>query len=452
MVPTTCRTEDVASVIHPLITGRRRGCAAWMSSRIYKPGMQSSSHARHCARATFDSFVCELPHYNGTPIQPPDWLLGKPPATVGKFVAHWALSLSLSSSAPGQWQRYLLPASSIDSWPWLPPQSSCRAAGGGVSKEWTRADACQASDERAPTSSSFAAIHRTSAWEELTRLASSNSTSSGKVQWYKAASEGGKTEAGLWWAAQHVRLVRSAFGPCTRSAVNALRVESVGRRAVRESTRSPAVAIHIRRGDSCERWGEPGDASTSPRPCFATAHYVAAARRLLKVLPGRADGQSAGPARLLVASDSAEALREVATAAPEMAVFHVAAPRGEAWGAASEGATLGLSTPGERKTHFIEERNARGLVDRARVVASFYADLDLLASADAFVGTSASWVSRLALLAIAGESGMAPPHEFLDGPLGSVWTMARAGEANRVTTSRSRTERAIANGRCATSR
>ena len=59
----------------------------------------------------------------------------------------------------------------------------------------------------------------------------------------------------------------------------------------------------------------------------------------------------------------------------------------------------------------------------ASVVASLFADLDLLAGADAFVGTSASWISRLALLAITGEQAAMPPYEFLDAPLRSVWTM-----------------------------
>ena len=54
------------------------------------------------------------------------------------------------------------------------------------------------------------------------------------------------------------------------------------------------------------------------------------------------------------------------------------------------------------------------------------ADLELLAGADAFVGTAASWTSRMALLAIVGERGELPPFELLDGPLGSVWTMAPA--------------------------
>jgi hypothetical protein len=125
---------------------------------------------------------------------------------------------------------------------------------------------------------------------------------------------------------------------------------------------------------------------------------------------------------LLIASDSADALRELVTAAQDMDVHHVVAPRGEAWGGVKEGAVLGLSRGEVQRSHFIEQRNERGLVDRRLVFASLHADLDLLAGADAFVGTAASWISRLALLAITGEAGVVPPHEFLDKPLGSIWT------------------------------
>ena len=266
-------------------------------------------------------------------------------------------------------------------------------------------------------------------------MARGGSTVSGR--WFEAASLGGKTEAGLWWAAQQVRRVRASLGSCGREAVASLQrgvlhpdgsITPLLRSDGDSRIPPPAIAIHIRRGDACERWAQPGDASTHPRPCFAVEHYLAAARRLLghlrRLHPGR---HVAGRPRLLVASDSAEALRELAGAAgSEMEVRQVITPRGEAWGGSSEGAVLGVRRDVAQREHFIEERNARGLVNRRLVFASLFADLDLLASADAIVGTSASWVSRLSLLAIAGELGSTPPHELLDAPLGSVWTM-RAG-------------------------
>ena len=73
---------------------------------------------------------------------------------------------------------------------------------------------------------------------------------------------------------------------------------------------------------------------------------------------------------------------------------------------------------------FIEARNSRGELDRALTYASIVADLEVLGSCDAIVGTAASWVSRLIFLLIIGETGRTPPHIFLDQRFGGpadVW-------------------------------
>ena len=65
-----------------------------------------------------------------------------------------------------------------------------------------------------------------------------------------------------------------------------------------------------------------------------------------------------------------------------------------------------------------------GLVNRTAVLASLLGDLRLLAKATAFVGTASSWVSRLALLAIIGESAVIPRGVLLDRPLRELWFFA----------------------------
>ena len=75
-------------------------------------------------------------------------------------------------------------------------------------------------------------------------------------------------------------------------------------------------------------------------------------------------------------------------------------------------------------TNFIEARNQRGELDRALTYASIVADLEVLGSCDAIVGTAASWVSRLIFLLIVGNTGRTPPHVFLDQRFGGpadVW-------------------------------
>ena len=108
----------------------------------------------------------------------------------------------------------------------------------------------------------------------------------------------------------------------------------------------------------------------------------------------------------------------------EFELLHADGPRGAAWGGAAEGINEGLGFH-KASREFIEARNERGLVDRASVVSSFFADVELLSRADAFVGTAASWTSRIALLAIIGEMGSVPPFAMVDRPLGQLWFAQR---------------------------
>ena len=55
------------------------------------------------------------------------------------------------------------------------------------------------------------------------------------------------------------------------------------------------------------------------------------------------------------------------------------------------------------------------------VAENALANLFVASRADAFVGTAASWTSRIALLAIIGESGSVPPFAMVDRPLKQVW-------------------------------
>ena len=77
---------------------------------------------------------------------------------------------------------------------------------------------------------------------------------------------------------------------------------------------------------------------------------------------------------------------------------------------------------------FVEQRNARGLINRDAHFAGFMAELLVtFSSADAFVGTSTSTMSRLYLLAVAaggdGTEIRAPNVEFIDRPLRGLFEM-----------------------------
>ena len=414
---------------------------------------------------------------------PPDWAFGADGTTLGKFVARWTMSLYLSTVANVP-QRHVMPEAELAGWAWR-PTAPCASASGA--EAWVLRDVCAgrrgsaavaSRQGRAASRGLELALERSVAGQQMMRLVRGNSSGRWRrgtdVHWM-ATADGGVTSAGLWWAAQLVRHTLGALGPCAAEAVAALprRVwRRGGSRTPTPATPAPApeearrpwatVAVHIRRGDACERWAAAGDGATSPRPCFRAAEYLRAARALLPALRRRCGGAGScgggggggdgggggggeGGVRLLVASDSEEAVRELAQLAaseppdawsrahgggggggggvsggtpPE--VMAVETWRGAGWGGAGEGAALGLKREAALE-HFIERRNARGLVNRTRAFVALHADLRLLRDADAFVGTASSWTSRLALLALIGQAGSLPPFELLDKPLGQLW-------------------------------
>ena len=63
-----CHSAHVEVALRPLLSGCREpggsGCAQWTTSRVYHPATPLPPyHARRCARATFDAFICGLPVY-----------------------------------------------------------------------------------------------------------------------------------------------------------------------------------------------------------------------------------------------------------------------------------------------------------------------------------------------------------------------------------------------------
>ena len=134
-------------------------------------------------------------------------------------------------------------------------------------------------------------------------------------------------------------------------------------------------------------------------------HRRAAPRRRSRLLLRRSVGRPAAPRVFPVATsrNAASLARERGDASPALAQV-----------GGRENATLGLDFA-EAQGHFIERRTADA-PDAQLAAASFFADLDLLASADFFVGTWEATLSRLAVLAIAARKGALPPFIFLDAP------------------------------------
>ena len=141
-----------------------------------------------------------------------------------------------------------------------------------------------------------------------------------------------------------------------------------------------------------------------------------------------------GAKRVFLATDSDEAARELANLldGDGMELTLIGFNRSLVGG--SSAANVGKAV--NKGTTYIEDRLRQGDpgLDRTLAVSSLLAELELLSSADMLIGTSTSWVSRLAFLALVGRradrrsagalgtlAGGPPPFIFLDAPFGWLW-------------------------------
>ena len=276
------------------------------------------------------------------------------------------------------------------------------------------------------------------AGEDVLRSAAHAATSSD-------AWAGGYSAAAVWWAGQLAAHSLASFGRCGVLAAQKLQRTGgpgagSGTGAARERKKGGGglrVAMHIRRGDSCMRWAKArGDSSLrGGRPCFPTNMYLDAARQVWKQYGGGggesggggeggegsgSGGGGGGTPTLHLATDSAEAAEAVAIAlrAEGWAVVSLLFDRASVGG--SETANAGKQV--DKGTVYIEDRLKvhDPTLDQELVIGSLLAELELLSSADALIGTSSSWVTRLAFLLMVGRRGTPPPFVFLDGPFGCL--------------------------------
>ena len=290
--------------------------SAWtLSLHSNGTGHSATRSAARCAREAFDTYLCSMasaPAGSALP-RPPDWAFSDDPPSVGKFVARWAMTLYLRSTATAP-VRHVLPSSEVRGWQWLPTTSSCGTAT-GVDDAWLIRDVCAGVDVRIlspPLPRRSASLSKLMLG--FATIAAGNSSGRWKKRedpFWVATAGGGVTAAGLWWAGQLVRLVRSSLGPCGRVALatETRMAAAAGKR--RAGERRFTVAVHMRRGDACMRWAQRGDGNyASGRPCYRAAEYMDGVRELIRV-HGKSTGRRVVRARLLVASDSTEAVAEL---------------------------------------------------------------------------------------------------------------------------------------------
>jgi hypothetical protein len=130
--------------------------------------------------------------------------------------------------------------------------------------------------------------------------------------------------------------------------------------------------------------------------------------------------QQYGFTKLHLATDSSAASVEVERAlrAEGWTVVSLLYDRGGVGG--SDVVNVGKEV--DQGTVYIEDRlkAADPSLNKELVISSLAAELELLSAGAALVGTSSSWVSRLAFLAMIGRRGTTPPFVFLDAPFGCL--------------------------------
>jgi hypothetical protein len=404
---------------------------------------------RRCARRAFRSYLCSLPTSSEAVTGGVDGEFGASPPTFAKYLSRWALMLYVSTSHPHHPTRHVPP--DLQHWAWRP--------GGCAGESGLQADVC--SGRKGGQKGRLAAlISRSSEGHALLGRVRGHVGLADASDAATALRRGGRSLAGLWWASVLVGWMTASLGPCGRSIRDSA-LSTAGVEAGREAAGcSREVAVHMRRGDACERWATLGDGRLDPegdcggavgRPCFGAAVYLQGIRWVLRHVrgkggkgDGKGDGRGDGRCgvALRLASDSASAVAELrgglggglggGRLGAARLIHLEASSRGTGWGGVAE------LRPGATRRHapadFIESRAARGLVNRSAAAATGLQDLSLLREAASshggagFVGSAASWFSRLAYLVVAGRAPLLPPFAMVDGPWQELWWSRRAGE------------------------
>jgi len=318
--------------------------------------------------------------------------------TVGKLYFFWVKEM-YDHTRRATKSRTTIPMDLLSSWLYMPTRDGCAAP-----DDWVKADSC---------GTGYSSVSST----EIDTLVQSM-TDSG-------------TASGLWWCGQLMRQALSSLGRCAKEDMAVLMQNSTANSTVKIKVKTATLAVlpsanatgvalasrpltigmHVRRGDSCMRWAERGDYSAldKSRPCYKLSVYMEVARSMK---------QQYGASRIAVATDSASVVAELASYSSEFDISYVEFDREMVGG--PENTNMGKNVTASQK-NFMEQRNLSTEM-RSVIFSSALAEMVLLSNADMLIGTSASTVSRLALLAQVGQLGFIPPFAWIDTPMGCLYT------------------------------
>jgi hypothetical protein len=179
--------------------------------------------------------------------------------------------------------------------------------------------------------------------------------------------------------------------------------------------REYVIAMHVRRGDACERWAEEGDYdNVGGRPCWELEVYMQAARRMRKVY---------GVRSILLATDSHAVQHEARTKYPEFnwgfLQFDRKAVGGDEKQHQHPPQELSMKPAkklGQPNPRFIENMAQAGELKLDVVTTSAIGDMELLSQGDMFIGGSTSMFARTIFVLMYGRLGVLPPFHFVDQP------------------------------------
>mmetsp|Transcript_13904 Transcript_13904/g.25736 ORF Transcript_13904/g.25736 Transcript_13904/m.25736 type:complete len:484 (+) Transcript_13904:36-1487(+) len=343
------------------------------------------------ASASFHNWLCSLP------VTPFEKLSGSSctfertmdnifcEITVGKTLKLWTFTMLRHSigfgPTEGKYRRFVFNPSYVKSWKWKLSPSLCENG----TLNGFRGDSCDASLTQRELPSLLA-----SDWVEIGKMAFQSPQAASTI---------------LLLGLTLRRILEGHLAECVKSSVQSRLMETVDVVDLSQleaplpphCVRGPAISMHIRRGDACERWKSKRGFHGVPRPCYPTRMYLDAALEMKRLY---------GVCRILLATDSDEVISELKNDV-DAAQFRITALS----------ANRSLYKPLVKgQIGFIENREFT-LESHDEIITSAIADVKFLGEGDFFIGNLASTISRLAYFLISASTGRVAPYSSMDSPL-----------------------------------
>jgi hypothetical protein len=396
----------VHMVADPLVPPGTR-LDAWMEESEYTPDTapavwsDSTKEQLQLLSSSFHSYLCKLPVSNrsfgvagrGGDAVPRDAPLFTH-VTAAKLYLWWPNNVfeTLICYNPPSMVNLL----SLDGWLFMPSPQSGRCA---ETRAWQPLDMrshCSTSDHDSDAGSDADSDAVSDADSDDADAGADSATALASRPKTPTAEQLGGASAATWMKGQLTHLALNSLGACARNARDSFLNARGSHPAQLLVEGGQTIGMHVRRGDSCERWEwEPGKG----RVCYALSTYMDAARRLRARY---------GASHIHLATDSPSVIQEAAQYTPEFTFEFLQMNR------TGVGGKEGKDQP------FIERRTSEMTAgQKADVIGTLMADIAFLSEADMLVGTADATMTHLTLWSQIGRLNGVPPFVLLGGTVKS---------------------------------